>query len=201
MNQPALASLPFADLLKTIAAKTPTPGGGAVACAAGALSAATAGMVVAYSLGKKDLAPHQEALKAAETYLARARALFLRLADEDGAAYGLLNELQRLPETDPRRQSELPGAALASVQVPLASVAACADMLALLASLVGASNRHLRSDLEVAAILAEAAARSGACNVRINLPSLPEGERGPKEGEVAALLERCAGLMARVLAG
>ena len=45
------------QFLDSVAAKTPAPGGGAVASAVGALSAALAGMVVSYSTGKKNLAP------------------------------------------------------------------------------------------------------------------------------------------------
>lgn len=195
-----LGALPLSSLLEAIAAKTPTPGGGAVACAVGALAAATAGMVVSYSVGKKDLAAHQEMLRSAEAYLRRARVLFLQLAAEDAAAYGLLNELQKLPEADPRRQAELADAVDSSVQVPLASVAAGADLLRLFESLTSTTNRHLRSDLAVAAILAESAARAGACNVRINLPLLPEGRRAAKEAELANLLSACARLAAAVQA-
>jgi formiminotetrahydrofolate cyclodeaminase len=66
----------FASLLAQIAAKSPTPGGGAVACATGALAAALAGMVVSYSLGKKSLAAHQADLEKAAHALENARALF-----------------------------------------------------------------------------------------------------------------------------
>src|ERR1044071_2665053 len=98
-----LAATPFAELLSRIAAKTPPPGGGAVACATGALAAALAGMVVSYSLGKKSLAAHQDELERAAHALENARAVFLELAEEDAGAYGLVNELMKLPETDPRR--------------------------------------------------------------------------------------------------
>jgi methenyltetrahydrofolate cyclohydrolase len=194
------ASYTFGDFLDAIAAKSPAPGGGAVACSTGALAAALAGMVVAYSLGKKDLAAHQEALREADAYLLRARAMFVELADEDAAAYGLLNSLQKLPETDPQRVEQFPAAAAACVQVPLASVAACADVLRLLEKLGPITNRHLRSDLHVAAVLAEAAARAGACNVRINLSLLDSKARAAAETMLATLLENCAASAARAQA-
>src|SRR5262245_5876212 len=87
-----LASYTIADFLEALAARTPTPGGGAVASAVGATAAALARMVVAYSLGKKSLAAHQPALEIAARELDVARALLLRLADEDAAAYALLSE-------------------------------------------------------------------------------------------------------------
>src|SRR3954462_11770964 len=113
------ASTTLHEFLTQTAAKTPTPGGGAVASAVGALSAALAQMVVSYSLGKKNLADHQPRLNDAAHILERARGLLMELAEEDAAAYGLVNELQKLPETDPRR-AQLPAANAASVQVPLA---------------------------------------------------------------------------------
>jgi methenyltetrahydrofolate cyclohydrolase len=194
-----LASHTLHDLLESIAAKTPAPGGGAVACAAGAVAAALAGMVVSYSVGKKDLAEHQEELTRARDELARARALLLGLADEDAAAYGLMNALQKLPAGDVRREREMPGAAAACVQIPLASVAVCVDVLRLMERLTTRSNRWLRSDLAIAAILAESAARSGAWNVRINLGSLAdEAARRAAEEQLAGLLNVAAAAAGRV---
>lgn len=197
MTSPSLATLRFDSLLESIAAKTPTPGGGAVASAVGALSAALAGMVVSYSLGKKNLAKHEPALQDAARRLAVARALLLQLADEDGAAYGAVNELSKLPETDPRRATELPPAVLASVQVPMAVLGACADLLRLMESLAPITNRHLRSDLGIAAVLAEATARSSRWNILVNAGSLPsqaerEGTLAEAERLSADCIVRCA---------
>jgi formiminotetrahydrofolate cyclodeaminase len=132
--------------------------------------------VVSYSAGKKSLAEHEPALAEARTRLERARGLFLMLAEEDAAAYGLVNELSRLPEGDARRAAELPGAVLASVRVPEATMAASVDVLRLMVDLAPITNRRLRSDLGIAAELAEAAARSSAWNVLINAVQLPGGE-------------------------
>jgi formiminotetrahydrofolate cyclodeaminase len=88
-----LASLTLDEFLRQTAAKTPTPGGGAVACTTGALAAALAGMVVSYSLGKKSLAPHQPDLEQAARSLENARSLFLRLADEDAQGISVVNRI------------------------------------------------------------------------------------------------------------
>jgi formiminotetrahydrofolate cyclodeaminase len=196
--------MPFADLtlrdfLAQTAAKQPTPGGGAVAGAAGALAAALAQMVVSYSLGKKNLADHQPLLQDANHRLERARIMLLELADEDAAAYGLVNELSKLPETDPRRQRDLPTALQASVDVPL-SVAACAtDLLRLMRDLAGKSNAYLRSDLAIAAILAEATARSAAWNVTINVPQLADpAHRDRVSRQTRTLVETAQALAAEV---
>jgi formiminotetrahydrofolate cyclodeaminase len=133
-------------------------------------------MVLAYSLGKKSLAPHQPELEHASRTLSRARGMLLSFADEDALAYERLNALQKLPESDPRRVAELPGAIDACVQTPLACVATLEQCMTLLASLPGRTNPHLRSDLAIAAVLTDAALRSSAWNVRINAALLPAGE-------------------------
>ncbi len=188
----------FGDLnvdtfFEQLGAKTPAPGGGAAACMAGATAAALAHMVVAYSLGKKNLAEHETHLQQASASLARVRALMLQLADEDAAAYALVNELQKLPEGDARREAEFTGAAEAAVAVPRAALALSLDMLRLVESLCGRSNKFLRSDLAIAAVLGEAAARSAWWNVNINLPLLTDvAERGRigAEGERACAKAR-----------
>jgi formiminotetrahydrofolate cyclodeaminase len=181
------SALTLDEFLRQTSAKTPTPGGGAVASAVGALSAALAQMVVSYSVGKKSLAEHEPRLKEAAAILERARGLLMELAQEDAAAYGLVNELQKLPEGDPRR-AELPAANLASVQVPLAVMAACVDLLRLFVSLAGITNRALRSDLGIAAVLAEATVRAGRWNVDVNLAFLGDEAEKKRAGETAGTL-------------
>jgi formiminotetrahydrofolate cyclodeaminase len=157
------------QFLADLGAKQPTPGGGSVAGLCGALAVALARMVVSYSLGKKNLSEHQGALEVAAARLDRYREMFLQLADEDAAAYALVNELTRLPESDARRALELPAAQRASIDVPLAVCAASVDSLRLMRTLCGTSNAHLRSDLAIAAVLAEATSRAAKWNVLINL--------------------------------
>lgn len=192
MPPESFRSLTVDGFLDSLAAKAPTPGGGAASGMVGATACALAGMVVAYSIGKKSLSEHEPVLRDAQSRLARARRLMLDLADEDAAAYGAVNELSRLPEGDPRRGA-LAAARCASVQVPLAVLAACADVLRLLESLAPITNRHLRSDLGIAAVLAEGAARASLWNVRVNITDVPspDGSAGTLE-EAEKLLAACA---------
>lgn len=187
-----LTDLPLGALLEDIAAKSPTPGGGAVASAVGALGSALAGMVVSYSVGKKSLADHVPALRSAAQRLLNARTLLLRLADEDAQAYGAVNECSKLPESDPRRASELPAAVRAAVDVPLATIAACVDLLRLMESLTTITNRQLRSDLAIAAVLTEAAARSSRWNVVVNAGFLPsEADRSSTMRDSERMVAEC----------
>ncbi len=185
----AIVNQTLGEFLDSVASKTPTPGGGAVAAAVGALSAALAGMVVAYSVGKKSLSEHQSKLTEAVAVLARARGLMLELVEEDERAYGAVNELLKLPEGDARRVEELPQAAAAATQAPLAVMAAGCDLLRLFGRLAPITNRQLRSDLGIAAVLAEATVRAGRWNVSVNVPLLRQlGLEAGAETEAAELV-------------
>lgn len=195
--QPIAAST-FGELLGNVAAKTPAPGGGAVASAAGALASSLANMVVAYSLGKKNFAEHQPTLERAAKMLAKAGEILLQLADEDAAAYALVNELSKLPEDDARRTREYPDAVEAAVNVPRAVVGTCCDVLRLLEQLAPITNKHLRSDLAIAAILAEAAAKSGWWNVAVNLTLIEDETARQVREEMMGMLEEAAARRVRI---
>ncbi len=194
------ASQSVSEFLSKIAAKTPTPGGGAVASTVGALSASLAHMVVSYSLGKKNLAAHQGDLEAAARVLARSREVLLRLADEDAAAYGLVNELSRLPENDPRRASEYAAACQAAVQVPMAVMATCVDLLRLFEKLAPITNKHLSSDLGIAGELARATVEASNWNVEINVSTLSAATQSAKLQQAEGLRRAAGELAARVAA-
>ena len=73
------------------------------------------------------------------------------------------------------------------------------ELLSLLDDLTGTTNHQLRSDLAIAALLAEAAARAAAWNVRINLPQLEDAqERDRRESSLAKRLQRAESMRARV---
>ncbi|MCA9290551.1 MAG: cyclodeaminase/cyclohydrolase family protein [Phycisphaerales bacterium] len=165
------------DFLETIDSAAPTPGGGAVAGVVGALAAALGGMVVHFTLGRKTYAAHATMHQRTGAALSEARRQALALADADAAAYGRLNVLWKLPEDDPQRRASWDGAVDAAIDVPLRLLGLGADVLAHLETLVGTSNRMLRSDLGMAAVLAEATIRSAAWNVSINLPLLTDRAR------------------------
>jgi formiminotetrahydrofolate cyclodeaminase len=189
----------FSALLGSIAAKTPTPGGGAVTAAVGALAAALAGMVVAFTTGKKKFTEHEAELQRAVLSLERARGIMLALAAEDEQAYGELNGLLKLPEDDSRRGAELAAVVAASIQVPLAVIAASVDLLRLFGRLAAITNPMLKSDLAIAAVLAEATARASVWNVRANLGMVEDAaERGRLARSAEAMLEDAALLMASV---
>ena len=192
----SLTDLTLDDALEAIGAKTPTPGGGAVASITAALGAALARMVVNYSLGKPKLAEHAElhaeSLESLEAISKRA----LTLAAEDEAAYGRLNALWKLPEDDPQRRAGWADAVAGAIDAPRRVLALSVELLELLDRLPGRTTKLLASDLAIAAVLAEAATRSAAWNVRINLPLTDDADALGRE--TAERIDRARALCASI---
>lgn len=178
---------PFAEAVASLA---PTPGGGAVAPAVGALAAALGSMVVAYTDGKQKYAEHAPLHTSAAERLNAIRRRLLKAADEDAEAYGLLNDAMALPKEDQERASRVAASAARAAAVPAGVVSTCHELLELLEALAGKTNRMLRSDLAIGAILAEACCRASAWNVRINLPLMSVG---PERDTLAILADSASG--------
>ena len=180
-------------LLAAIAAKTPTPGGGAVAAITSALAAALGQMVVNYSCSKPSLANHKELHEEALRTLADLQGSALRLADADAEAFAHLSDLWDLPADDVRRQAEWNDAVAAAIDAPRQIMGASMATLRLTERLSGKTVRNLRSDLAITALLAEAGARAAACNVRINIPLLNDKAQAAElEAEVVGVLQQAA---------
>ena len=160
---------PFADLLDAIAARKPTPGGGAVAACAGALAAAMGEMVLAYSVGRKATAEHDELHRAAAAELAAARSDLLGLLAADQRAFAAL---QAIPTG-----SDKSAAVAACVEVPRRIASVGVEMLKAARRVAPTANPYLLSDLAVCCELAMATVRSALYSVRVNLPDLPEADR------------------------
>ena len=187
------------NLLAAIAAKTPTPGGGAVAAITSALAAALGQMVVNYSCSKPSLADHTELHEEALRTLAELQGSALRLADADAEAFAHLSDLWGLPADDARRQAEWNDAVAAAIDAPRQVMGASMATLRLTERLSGKTIRNLRSDLAITALLAEAGARAAACNVRINIPLLNDKAQAAElEAQVVGILQQAAKICAAV---
>jgi len=176
---------------EALASEQPTPGGGAAAAVAASLAASLTAMVVRLSLDRAKYAEHadlhQEVLAASDT----ARARFLALADDDASAYSAYRVARSLPhetevETEARAAATRAAARYAA-DVPLDVVRVCHAQIELVDRVVGRTNVYVTSDLEVAALLLDSAARSAASNVRANLGST--GDAG-YAGAVTAELDQ-----------
>lgn len=170
------ASMSVADFGAALASEQPTPGGGAAAAVAAMLASSLTAMVVRLSLDRPKYAGHQPLLAEALAASDGARIGFLELADEDAAAYASYRAARRMPhETESQasaRADATRDAARRAAEVPLEIVRACHAQVGLVERLAGRSNLAVASDLEVAALLLESAARSAATNVHANLSAI-----------------------------
>lgn len=161
----------FGDDLGSSAA---VPGGGSAAAYAGAMGAALAAMV-----GR--IAERKEKAEATTALIAEAdnlRADFMRLVDDDSAAYGRVSEAMKLPKAtddDKRARTErLQAALLAASRVPLEVARTSRRLLELCERNMERAPAATVSDIGVGALLAETALRGAALNVMINLASVKD---------------------------
>src|ERR1700704_3039752 len=89
------------------------------------------------------------------------RADFLRLVDDDSAAYGGVAEAMKLPKTNDDEKRER------TERIPAALLDACERGIA-------KSTPATASDIGVGALMAEAALRGASLNVMINLASVKD---------------------------
>ena len=157
--------------LDAAAAKQPTPGGGAIAAVAGALSAAMGSMVLNYSVNKKDLAAHRPELEAALKNFERSRELLLLLMMQDQEAFLELTEARKVHAQDTVRFN---AALRTAITTPQGIGAVAITMLSLVDALVDKVNPFLVSDFSVCADLAMATVRCAITNVRANLPDVTD---------------------------
>lgn len=188
-----------------VASSAPVPGGGTVVALVGSLGAALVQMVAGLTVGRKKYAAVEAEMR--ELGL-RASHLVRRLAqlkDEDAAAYTLVSEAYKLPKETPEqqtaRQAAIQAGLMKAAEVPLETARWCGEVAELAAICAEKGNTNAASDAGVAALLAEAACRGAAYNVRINVAGMPDKAAGAALAEEAArLVAACAGLVARATA-
>ena len=193
------ASVRFRDLtlggfVDRLASAEPVPGGGSASAVAASLGASLVAMVAALSEGRPKYAAHAatHARIGGEGHTLATQ--FLEIADEDSAAYGVFATAMKLPrDTDEERAARgmaIRAAAVVAADVPMSCVRACRSLVAAAEGLAGRSNANASSDLVVASLLGEAAARGAAANVRINMPSIGDETLSARlEAELVALLD------------
>lgn len=167
---------PLTQFLDELASSAATPGGGSGAAIMGALGAALVSMVCNLTIGKKNYAEVEDEMR---DVLHDAEALRQRLADmvaEDIAAFNGLMAAYGLPkltdEDKAARGAAIQHALQAATEAPLACARACAEVIKLSMRAAEVGNRNVISDAGVGALAAQAALRSAALNVDINVPSL-----------------------------
>jgi len=188
MAEPSLLAGSIDTFLEQLASPDPTPGGGAVAALAGALAASLGQMACGLTIGNVKFADVEPQVSRIAARLNRSTLLLKRLIDEDAAAYTELSATFKLDRSEPKRKKRIRQAAGLAAAVPLETVAFSRQVLADLRRLEPIANPNLRSDVEAAVHLAQAAMDAAAANVRVNLPLLPDAQAQQVGDELDQLL-------------
>ncbi len=197
---PRPSDLSLGAFIEALASDAPTPGGGSASALAGAMGAALVQMVVTLTSGRPDAAEVEDELREVGLAAAGFQSELLELVAIDAAAYDSVIAARRLPRQTNRerelRRVQIDAALREATRSPLRIAERSDEVLALAERLAPIGSRNAISDAGVAGLLAAAALRGAALNVRINLPFLAEGE--PLRREAAEQInDLLSGLAAR----
>src|SRR6266568_7053323 len=182
--------------LEAVASPAATPGGGSVSAYAGALAAELGQMVAGLSRKKKSQAGFTDQLSAALDEMRRIADELTGAIDRDTAAYEAVMAAYKLPQEDAqetrRREEVIQQASKGASEVPLQVAERAVALFERLGQLEAIAAASMRSDLQVARLMAEAGARGALANVEINLDGLKDA------AYVAATLAKTAALKERL---
>jgi glutamate formiminotransferase/formiminotetrahydrofolate cyclodeaminase len=183
---------PFLDV---VAAPTATPGGGSVSAFAGALAASLGQMVAGLSRKKKSQASFVDELSAALDELRRTAEELTQAIDRDAAAFDAVMAAFKLPQGDAQetrqREEAVQTATKGAAEVPLLVAERSVAVFERLGQLEAIAAASMRSDLQVARLMAGAGARGALANVEINLDGITDAAYVASiRTKLAALRER-----------
>ncbi len=185
----------FAKLVESLAAKTPTPGGGAAAAMAGCMGTALFLMVVRFSRGKKANADREADLARVEDLLADYQRRMLPMAERDCKSFDLVSAAYGMPKDDDAqkalREKAIQEAMVGAMVVPEETLCMVRDVFVAMEGVVACIGKAIVSDLASGAALLLASAEGAFLNVRINAAYLTDRERADRamERATSVLLE------------
>ncbi|MDR0361712.1 MAG: cyclodeaminase/cyclohydrolase family protein [Planctomycetota bacterium] len=194
------AEMPVAEFVDLAASGEPTPGGGGVAALAGALGAAMASMAANFTIGRPKCAEFEEKAKKTVDALAPVVSGLRDAVDADAEAFLSISAAYKLPKADDAgraaRKRAITDALVQSMAVPEKVLDLALEAAMLLPGLAEYANANLLSDVEVAAVMLEAAARAARINILVNASHLPDRERtaaGTSSAQTLGRVRRLAG--------
>lgn len=183
----------LSGFVASVASSAPVPGGGSVAAHAGALGGALAEMVAGLTVGRKKYAAVEAEMQSIASAAAALRAQLSGLVKADADAYSDVSSAYKLPKAtadeQAARDAAIQAALMHAAAIPLDTARACAAVAALAAVCAEKGNANAASDAGVSALLALAACKGAAYNVRINVASMTDKSAGaPLAAEALRLI-------------
>jgi len=173
-----LSKKPVVTFLDELASSSPAPGGGSAAALLAAIGAALVSMVGNLTVGKKKYADVQEDIQRILDRSEELRHKCIDLLESDVSAYTQVTKAYKMPrETEEQkaaRSAAIQEALKYATAVPMDLAETCVEILKLCPECAEKGNVRAVSDVGVGALAAEAALRSAALNVLINLGSIKD---------------------------
>jgi glutamate formiminotransferase/formiminotetrahydrofolate cyclodeaminase len=162
------------DFLESLAAGTPTPGGGSASAYTGAMAAGLVSMVARLTIGKKG---YEKVEKEMQNILKDAEDLREELTlavTTDSEAFIHVMDAYKRPKSDPDREQSIQAATLKAAEVPLGVARKALQVSDLALKTAELGNKNAITDAGAGANLAYAAITCAGYNVRVNLLSLED---------------------------
>jgi len=177
-SSPRPAGIGLNEFIESLAAPTPTPGGGSVAALSGALGVSLLSMVAGLTIGKKGYEAVQAEIAQAKAALEPMRAQFLALVDEDARAFDKVMAGFKLPKnTDAEkaaRSAAIQDANKGACEVPLKTMALAVEALKHGLVIAEKGNKNSITDAGVAGFCLKTALQGALLNVFVNLPGIKD---------------------------
>ncbi|MFF1829222.1 cyclodeaminase/cyclohydrolase family protein [Paenarthrobacter sp. NPDC058040] len=165
------------DYLARLAARQPTPGGGAAAALHAAQGAALVSMVARYTTGEK-YAEHSALVARITNDADQHREEALGLADADETAFQGVIDSYKLPsdteELKAAKKAAIDAALVEAAQTPAQLIRLAGNIVALATELFDVANANVISDIAAAADAARAAATTARVNIDINVVAIKD---------------------------
>lgn len=190
-EETGLETIHVGRFAESVAASTPTPGGGSVSALVGALGASLTQMAAGLTAGRKK---YLDVNDQAERIIAEAEALRRELVaaiEEDAASFeGILRVVRDKEMDDEAKATAMEAATVHAGEVPLRVARLSRDAARLARTIATIGNVNAATDAAVGAIMARAAAHGAALNVKVNGAGLKNRELAAAWSEEAeALIE------------
>lgn len=177
-SEDKLANMTLAEFCDELSTDSPAPGGGSVAALCSSMSGALSAMVSNLTFGKKGYKKVWEEAKGLSEIGQKIKERSLVAIDSDTQAFYEMMDAARLPkksEEDKKiRDNAIQEATKKAIMVPLETLKISLEAVALAAKVAKIGNKNALSDAGVAAITANAAAKSAFLNVKINMGSIKD---------------------------